>query len=311
MRSVLIALNVSLLLFQEPNGANRPSETVSKSTRASQAIVTTTTLAAGIDSTSTETRPPLRLCRVGRDGGQTECEKSAVLHPDGSGSDASTPEDPLNPSTPSTERIYAPYERIVHGGGLNGEDCTTTGYREVPAGVEPGIVSAIPDRDFGDIRRTYPECPAQPGVESEAPTPASYAVHYWQEIPLPKPLPHIAPGRAITGMPAYLETRGTTSHSFSDPNTPFGPLTITATGRYYVDWGDGTQTGPHAGEGGPWPDGQITHEYINVGAYDVVVTERWTATWSFGVESGTLDELRTVGRIDDFPVGQVQAVVLR
>jgi hypothetical protein len=43
----------------------------------------------------------------------------------------------------------------------------------------------------------------------------------------------------------------------------------------------------------------------------VVVTERWTATWSFGSESGRLDELRTVGRIDDFPVQQIQAVVLR
>ncbi len=55
----------------------------------------------------------------------------------------------------------------------------------------------------------------------------------------------------------------------------------------------------------------VTHEYLNVGAYDVIVTERWTATWSFGAESGTLDELRTVGRIDDFPVQQIQAVVLR
>jgi len=80
-------------------------------------------------------------------------------------------------------------------------------------------------------------------------------------------------------------------------------------GKYYVDWGDGTHTGPHSREGGPWPDGEIKHQYINIGAYDVVVTERWTATWSFGSESGRLDELRTVGRIEDFPVGQIQAVV--
>jgi hypothetical protein len=110
---------------------------------------------------------------------------------------------------------------------------------------------------------------------------------------------------------AYLETRGTTTHTYTDPNTPFGPLTIVATGKYYVDWGDGTHTGPHASEGGPWPDGTIKHEYIHVGAYDVIVTERWTARWSFGAESGVLDELRTVGRIDDFPVQQIQAVVFR
>ena len=137
------------------------------------------------------------------------------------------------------------------------------------------------------------------------------AVRYWQDVPLPAPAPHIAPGRAITGMFAYLETRGSTTHTYTEPNTPFGPLQIVAQGAYYVDWGDGTSTGPHPDEGGPWPDGRITHEYLRVGAYDVVVTERWTATWSFGAESGSLDELRTVGRIDDFPVEQIQAVVLR
>ena len=112
-------------------------------------------------------------------------------------------------------------------------------------------------------------------------------------------------------MYGYLETRGTTTHTFTESDTPFGPLEIVARGKYYVDWGDGTHTGPHSAEGGPWPDGQITHEYIHIGAYDVVVTERWTATWSFGSESGTLSELRTVGRIEDFPVQQIQAVVFR
>ena len=87
---------------------------------------------------------------------------------------------------------------------------------------------------------------------------------------------------------AYLETRGTTIQTYTEPNTPFGPLTVEATGKYYVDWGDGTTTGPHSAEGGPWPDGTIKHEYIHIGAYDVVVTERWTATWSFGDRSGTL-----------------------
>jgi hypothetical protein len=157
-----------------------------------------------------------------------------------------------------------------------------------------------------------PDCPVLPADES-APADAAttYAVEYWQEIPLPAPQPYIAPGRAITGLLAYIETRGTTTHTYTEPDTPFGPLTITATGRYYVDWGDGTHTGPHSREGRPWPDGQITHMYINIGAYDVIVTERWTATWSFGTETGTLDELRTVGRIDDFPVQQIQAVILR
>jgi hypothetical protein len=216
------------------------------------------------------------------------------------------------PSTlPASGTRYAPYERIVHHGGSNGEDCTAIGYREVPPGIEPGMVSALRERDFGDIRRRYPQCPLRPGTESAPETAGSFAASYWIEVPLPEPEPYIAPGRAITGLLAYIETRGTTTHTFTEPNTPFGPLTIVATGKYYVDWGDGTKTGPHSREGEPWPDGQITHEYINIGAYDVVVTERWTARWSFGAESGLLEELRTVGRIDDFPVQQIQAVVLR
>ena len=157
----------------------------------------------------------------------------------------------------------------------------------------------------------YPECPHPVGSDSVAETPRAYAIRDREGRPASITRSGTSSGRAITGLLAYLETRGTTTHTLTEPGTPFGSLTIVATGRYYVDWGDGTKTGPHSAEGGPWPDGKITHEYINIGAYDVIVTEWWTATWSFGDQSGTFDELRTVGRIDDFPVEQIQAVVLR
>ena len=75
-------------------------------------------------------------------------------------------------------------------------------------------------------------------------TPEGYVIEYWHDTPLPRPEPYIAPGRAITGMFAYLETNGTTTHTYTEPDTPFGPLEVVATGRYYVDWGDGTQPGP-------------------------------------------------------------------
>ena len=208
-------------------------------------------------------------------------------------------------------KIYAPYEHVVPKGGPNGESCVATAYREVPEGVDPKVVSALSDRLFNNIRTNYPDCPVQPGDPSPPETAQSFARRYWVETAPPPPEPYIAPGRAITGMFAYLETRGNTTYTFTEANTPFGPLTIVATGKYYVDWGDGTKTGPHSAEGEPWPDGKIKHEYIHIGNYDVVVTERWAATWSFGDQSGTLDELRTVGRIEDFPVQQIQAVVLR
>jgi len=94
-------------------------------------------------------------------------------------------------------------------------------------------------------------------------------------------------------------------------STIFGLLEISATGTYTVDWGDGTSTGPHNFEGKPWPDGRITHDYLNVGSYDIVVTERWTANWRIGGNSGVLRALQTTGRIDDFPVQQIQAVIGR
>ncbi len=216
--------------------------------------------------------------------------------------------DGIESSADTGEREYFHYERIVAGGGTNGETCIVRGVLAVRPGESTGLLS---NRTSFDISARYPACPAQPGGGTLAQTPESYAVEFWQDVPLPKPQPYIAPGRAITGLFAYLETRGATTHTFTEPSTPFGPLTIVATGAYFVDWGDGTETGPHPAEGGPWPDGRIKHEYINIGAYDVVVTERWTATWSFGDESGTLGELRTVGRIEDFPVEQIQAVVLR
>jgi len=135
------------------------------------------------------------------------------------------------------------------------------------------------------------------------------AARYWERIPLPKPQPAIAPGRAITGKLAYLETKGELSYTYTN-NSIFGPVEIVAKGSYMVDWGDGETSGPYSFEGQPWPDGQITHEYIDVGTYDVVVTESWTATWKLGGESGTLRTLQTTGRIDNFPVQQIQAVVI-
>ena len=212
---------------------------------------------------------------------------------------------------------YVPYDRLTSGS--DGQPCVTTGYAE--EGVQPTDVAGDPEPwlhvrgsdNYSMFYSTYPPCPEQPrapGQPAPVETPAMVSARYWERIPLPKPKPEIAPGRAITGMLAYLETKGELTHAYSN-STAFGPLEIMATGKYTVDWGDETTTGPHSFEGKPWPDGEITHEYINVGSYNVVVTENWTATWRLGGESGVLRTLRTTGRIDDFPVQQIQAVIGR
>jgi hypothetical protein len=133
---------------------------------------------------------------------------------------------------------------------------------------------------------------------------------YWEQVALPAPKPVIAPGRAITGKLAYLETNGKVSQLYTSTSV-FGPMTLRAHGTYTVDWGDGTTTGPYSSEGGAWPDGKITHQYTKVGAYNVAVTENWTADWTLDGESGTLRTLRSSGSINNFPVEQIQAVIGR
>ncbi len=215
---------------------------------------------------------------------------------------------------------YVAYNRLSTG--PDGQPCATTGYVEegvVPRDerllIDPNPLETNIPITGSDLRilETYPPCPEQPrapGTPAPVETRAMVAARYWERVPLPKPRPTIAPGRAITGKLAYLETRGEIAHTYNN-DTVFGPLRINATGSYTVAWGDGTTTGPHSFEGKPWPAGQITHDYLDVGAYDIVVTEKWTATWSLDGESGVLRTLQTTGRIEDFPVEQLQAVIGR
>jgi len=226
---------------------------------------------------------------------------------------------PASTSSGPTKK-YVPYNRL--GTGLDGQPCATTGY--VEEGVTPADERLLVDPNPQEtnipitgtdlaILETYPPCPEQPRLPGQ-PTPietrAMVAARIWERVPLPKPLPSIAPGRAITGKLAYFETRGETAHTYTN-DTVFGPLQIVARGSYTVAWGDGETTGPHSFEGMPWPAGQITHDYLKVGAYDIVVTEKWTATWRLDGESGVLRTLQTTGRIEDFPVEQIQAVIGR
>ncbi len=221
---------------------------------------------------------------------------------------------PSSPGSSGPAKKYVSYDRIM--GGPDGQPCIGTGYAE--EGRIPRPSFGVTDREqapgsVSDLYSTAPPCPAQPsqaGQPAPVVTPAMVARRYWEEVPLPKPKPAIAPGRAITGKLAFLETRGEITHTYTN-DTAFGPLEILAKGSYVVDWGDGETTGPYDIEGKPWPNGQITHEYVDIGVYDVVVTEKWTATWRLGGQSGVLRTLQTTGTIGAFPVEQLQAVIGR
>ena len=205
---------------------------------------------------------------------------------------------------PSNQR-WEIHPRVIDG--PDGSACIFSQYVAVPADTPMPEPPWDPNTAITS-EAGVPILPCPPATQSAQAGAAAIAVRAWDEVTLPAPKPRIAPGRAITGMWAYLETRNQTEFEFHK-ETPVGTLDIRATGAYTVDWGDGETSWPSSVEGQPWPDGEIRHEYIDVGNYDVVVTERWTATWHIGPWSGQLTELRTTGRIDDFPVQQIQAVI--
>jgi len=161
------------------------------------------------------------------------------------------------------------------------------------------------------IIATTPPCPraaSEPALDPEA-----VVIEVLEEFPLPAPRPYIAPGRAITGLRAYLEPNlevelvdGRATYT-GTRSTPLGEVAIRATGTYMVDWGD-ERTGPHVGPGGPWPDGNISHVWTDMGTYDVVVSVEWDVAWRMGAESGRLTA-PTEAAIVGFPVNQVQAVL--
>lgn len=159
-----------------------------------------------------------------------------------------------------------------------------------------------------------PPCPPAAAAKGPPPrpSPAQIALHYWRTIPLPVPHPAVPPGYAVTGKTAYLVTGGTVDPGEYRFATPLGPLTITATGYYLVDWGDGTSptwTGPYPENGVAWPDGMITHVYDQVASVTLAVHEVWRATWTLAGDRGTLTGLATNGAIAGLPVRQIQAVI--
>ena len=148
-----------------------------------------------------------------------------------------------------------------------------------------------------------------PGVERPVRSPAVVARSVVEEFTPTPPRPHIAPGYAITGKPAYLETNGNLAPATDTRTTELGDIEVTFRGTYTVDWGDGTPVETHTAEGKPWPDGTIRHTYTHTGHYDVVVTANWTATWRIGTTTGEItDGLTTTQTIEDFEVRQLQAV---
>ncbi|HET9690923.1 MAG TPA: hypothetical protein VFP61_07200 [Acidimicrobiales bacterium] len=185
--------------------------------------------------------------------------------------------------------------------------CVTFVQRTAPDGAD--ILAPAAEIAAINLMLQYPLCQGSQVPPAITANPQAYAIQFWRSIQLPVPKPSVPPGYAITGKPAYLVTDGVTHPPAYTEATPLGQLSVTATGTYTVDWGDGATGGPYAFEGQPYPDGTIAHTYDQVATVRVVVSESWTATWQLGAASGTLGGLRTQAAIPGFEVRQVQAVI--
>ncbi|MGI8685089.1 MAG: hypothetical protein ACR2MO_08400 [Acidimicrobiales bacterium] len=227
---------------------------------------------------------------------------------DGSGKTATPPS--TAPATRSTQPPVFWVSYPVLELSVGGTACT--GVRREAYPDAAGATAAREATDRLWLGAGYPPCATDPVPDR---TPATEAVTFWrvtgQDL-LPKPAPRIAPGYMLAGKLAYLEAASQPTAHF-EHRTPLGVLVVDATSELFVDWGDrwdrsGPLDGPHAGPGGPWPDGTITHFWTDARTYDVRVEQRWRATWRLGEARGTLAGLVTEGRIDDFEVRQLQAV---
>lgn len=153
------------------------------------------------------------------------------------------------------------------------------------------------------------ECPpgtptAPPGA---SPSPDQLARDFWDVRLLPSPAVKMQPGYAVTGKRVYLQIADNRTAHFDVPDPLGPPISIDATSTYVIDWGDGTVEST-ASQGGPWPDGDVTHVYTTAAdARTISVSQQWSAMWRAGAQQGALDNLRTEGTLT-FAVTQVQAV---
>jgi hypothetical protein len=189
--------------------------------------------------------------------------------------------------------------------GTQGAAPTTGRVVQVPQAVGPGTYCLVtevvsPQATFppynGLSDETQVPCPGS------APSPDQLAHAWAQSATLPGPTLTIAPGYAITGLPAYMQIE-------TIPwSTTLGQIVHVECGHDYfdVDWGDGAQTTTTT-TGGPWPTGTVTHVYqVTDPGLTVTVTERWSCSWTAPGYSGQITGMVSKGQLRDFAVRQIQ-----
>src|SRR5688572_13796794 len=105
------------------------------------------------------------------------------------------------------------------------------------------------------------DCPKDVTTAPMPPSPGELAREFWDVRRLPSPNLKVVPGYAIVGKRVYLQLVGPARTTFDVANPIGTNIAIEATSRYVVDWGDGSPPVTTTNQGGPWPDGDVTHVY--------------------------------------------------
>ncbi|MDA8116063.1 MAG: hypothetical protein M0000_01535 [Actinomycetota bacterium] len=163
------------------------------------------------------------------------------------------------------------------------------------------------------LSRRYPLCRYRPVKVTTSPTPPSDSQELIRSSitrVLPVPSPSMDPGYGVAGLASFLSTQARLEDALQ-AQLPGGGVHALAQGTLTVDWGDGSPpAGPTTATGGPWPLGDLRHNY-SPGCYEVSVTVNWLVRYQAAGRSGTLSGIKTSGVIPRYCVYQVASVMLR
>jgi len=154
-------------------------------------------------------------------------------------------------------------------------------------------------------------CDASSSVLVADPSPQVH--RFVRTIELPAPELWVAPGYALTGMPAFLQIEQQEPFEVDGTIAGFGGLEVVLAPQVFeVAWGDGSVEVIDDGRTGAAWDGpvaeQISHTYVDTDEGSVVRVEAgWQAVWRVGGFSGVVGDLQVVGELD-LPVRTRRAV---
>jgi hypothetical protein len=181
------------------------------------------------------------------------------------------------------------------------------------AGLVGTLVPGCPGSTAGGGGGRTGQAPPPP------PSPVEAATSAWWETTLPDPTLAISPPNgAVTGLDLYLSIGGPQTLTF-DVQSLGTAVHLDVRSTYDIDWGDPAPddsalgrkvTRGHRTQGGPYPHGDLRHQYILRGSATITVTQRWTADWTAGGQSGTLSDVLYTEASTTIPVQEIQAVLI-